>query len=273
MVDPTHARLSVRQCRLVSVARSSFYYEGTGESPLNLRLLRGIDAQFLETPFYGSRQMTRSPPSGRHGLAQTGAPPDATAGGARDLPTAQDVSGGPGAQGLSLPVTRSADHATEPRVVHGSYLYPIAEALYLVAVIWASRKVLSWRLSNTLDARFCVDAFTRRRALWPSGDFNTTKAANSPASDFTDVLTELASASRWRQGPLDNVFIERLWLAQYECATVRVRNRFPGSDRHRWDGLLRPARPTRRSMTGRPGGYDGGTLGQQTKPLESLIPP
>ena len=58
MVDPTHARLSiVRQCR--SVARSSFYYEGTGESPLNLRLLRGIDAQFLETPFYGSRQMTR----------------------------------------------------------------------------------------------------------------------------------------------------------------------------------------------------------------------
>ena len=60
MVDPTHARLSiVRQCRLVSVARSSFYDEGTGESPLTLRLLRVIDEQFLETPFYGSRQMTR----------------------------------------------------------------------------------------------------------------------------------------------------------------------------------------------------------------------
>ena len=62
MVDPTHARLSiVRQCRLVSVARSSFYYEGTGESPLNLRLLRGIDAQFLETPFSGSRQIVSFP--------------------------------------------------------------------------------------------------------------------------------------------------------------------------------------------------------------------
>ena len=48
MVDPNHARLSVvRQCRLVSVARSSFYYEGTGESPLNLRLMRVIDEQFL----------------------------------------------------------------------------------------------------------------------------------------------------------------------------------------------------------------------------------
>ena len=60
MVDPNHARLSiVRQCRWVSVARSSFYYEGTGETPLTLRLMRLIDEQFLETPFFGSRQMTR----------------------------------------------------------------------------------------------------------------------------------------------------------------------------------------------------------------------
>jgi putative transposase len=60
MVDPKHDRLSIRwQCRLVSIARSSFYYEGRGESPLNLHLMRLIDEQFLETPFYGSRQMTR----------------------------------------------------------------------------------------------------------------------------------------------------------------------------------------------------------------------
>ena len=60
VVDPHHARLSlVRQCRLVSIARSSFYYAGKGESPLNLRLMRLIDEQFLATPFYGSRQMTR----------------------------------------------------------------------------------------------------------------------------------------------------------------------------------------------------------------------
>ena len=60
MVDPDHAALSItRQCGLLSIARSSFYYEGKGESPLNLRLMRRIDEQFLETPFYGSRQMTR----------------------------------------------------------------------------------------------------------------------------------------------------------------------------------------------------------------------
>ncbi len=49
----------VRQCALVSISRSSFYYEGQGESPLNLRLMRVIDEQFLETPFFGSRQMKR----------------------------------------------------------------------------------------------------------------------------------------------------------------------------------------------------------------------
>ena len=60
MVDPQHAGLSItRQCRLVSITRSSFYYARRGESPLNLRLMRRIDEQFLETPFYGSRQMTR----------------------------------------------------------------------------------------------------------------------------------------------------------------------------------------------------------------------
>ncbi len=60
MVDPKHPWLGiVRQCALVSISRSSFYYEGKGESPLNLALMRLIDAQFLETPWYGSRQMAR----------------------------------------------------------------------------------------------------------------------------------------------------------------------------------------------------------------------
>ena len=131
MVDPDQAALSItRQCRLLSIARSSFYYEGTGESPLNLRLMRRIDEQFLETPFYGSRQMTRW-------LLRQGARVSRKRvrrlmrllGPAGDLPTAPDVSAAPGAQGLSLPVARSADHAAEPRVVHGCYLYPIAARL------------------------------------------------------------------------------------------------------------------------------------------------
>ena len=60
MIEPRHPRLSVtRQCKLVSISRSGFYYQPTGETPLNLTLMRLIDEQFLETPWYGSRQMAR----------------------------------------------------------------------------------------------------------------------------------------------------------------------------------------------------------------------
>ena len=60
MVEPGHARLSiVRQCELLSIPRSSYYYQATGETPLNLELMRLIDKQYLETPYYGARQMAR----------------------------------------------------------------------------------------------------------------------------------------------------------------------------------------------------------------------
>ena len=113
MVDPNHPRLSiVRQCRWVSIARSSFYYEGTGETPLTLRLMRlNRRAVLGDAVFRFAADDTLAPPSGRHGLSQAGAPPDATAGGARALPTAQDVSVAPGAPDLSLPAAQPADHA------------------------------------------------------------------------------------------------------------------------------------------------------------------
>jgi putative transposase len=60
MIAPDHPELSiVRQCELVSISRSGFYYQPAGETPLNLELMRLIDRQFLETPWYGSRQMAR----------------------------------------------------------------------------------------------------------------------------------------------------------------------------------------------------------------------
>jgi putative transposase len=60
MIEPGHPQLPVvRQCALVSISRSGFYYRRQGETPLNLELMRLIDTQFLETPWYGSRQMAR----------------------------------------------------------------------------------------------------------------------------------------------------------------------------------------------------------------------
>ena len=162
MVDPNYPRISiVRQCRLVSIARSSFYYAGTGESPLTLRLMRLIDEQFLETPFYGSRQMTRwlrrqgdrvsrkrvrrlMRLLGVHALYQrprTSQPHPAP----RIYPYLL----------RDLPITRP-NHVWCTDVTY----IPLRRGfLYLVAVMdWASRTVLSWRLSNTLDASFCVEA-------------------------------------------------------------------------------------------------------------------
>ena len=225
MVDPNHARLSiVRQCRLVSVARSSFYYEGTGENPLNLRLLRVIDEQFLETPFYGSRQMTRW-------LRRQG-----------DTVSRKRVRRLMRLLGVHAIFPRP--RTSQARPAHRVYPYRLRDLqitrpnhvwctdvtyiplqrgfLYLVAVMdWASRTVLSWRLSNTLEARFCVDALHEALERYgPPEIFNSDQGSQFTSVDFTDVLKEagicisMDGQGRW----MDNVFIERLWRSlKYEC--------------------------------------------------------
>ena len=120
--------------------------------------------------------------------------------------------------------------------------------LYLVAVMdWASRKVLSWRLSNTLDARFCVDAL--HEALERDGPpeiFNSDQGSQFTSVDFTDGLTaagiciSMDGQGRWMAQRVHRAVVA---IAQVRMRLpVRVRNRFPGSDRNRLvDGLLRPA--------------------------------
>ena len=133
MVDPDDVALSLtRQCRLVSIARSSFYYEGKDESLFNVQLLRRIDEQFLETPFYGSRQMTRwLRPPGDMGQPQASPAPDAALGPAGDLPTAPDVSAAPRAPDLPIPAARPGDHAAESGVVFGRDVHSAGARLSL----------------------------------------------------------------------------------------------------------------------------------------------
>ena len=130
--------------------------------------------------------------------------------------------------------------------------------LYLVAVMdWASRKVLSWRLSTTLDARFCVEAL--HEALERDGPpeiFNSDQGSQFTSVDVTDVLTEagirisMDGKGRW----LDNVFIERLWRSlTYECVYL---SEFATGSQARpgiggWMDFYDRCRPTRRSTTGR----------------------
>ena len=282
MVDPTHARLSiVRQCRLVSVARSSFYYEGTGESPLNLRLLRGIDAQFLETPFYGSRQMTRW-------LRRQG-----------DTVSRKRVRRLMRLLGVHAifqrPRTSQADpgHRVYPyllrdlQITRPNHVWctdvtsiPLQRGfLYLVAVMdWASRKVLSWRLSNTLDARFCVDALHEALERYgPPEIFNSDQAANSPASTSPTCSRRLASASRWTARAAGWTTCsssgcgDRSRTNASTCPSSQPVPRLGPASVGGWTSTT-GAGPTRRSMTGRRRRRtltEGLLESQQTKPLES----
>jgi len=224
MVDPDQARLSIaRQCCLVSIARSSFYYQGKGESPLNLRLMRLIDEQFLETPFYGSRQMKRWLRRQGYRVSRKRV---------RRLMRL-----------LGLQAIFQRPRTSEPHPEHRIYPYLLRDLqitrpnhvwcadvtyiplqrgfLYLVAVMdWASRKVLSWRLSNTLDASFCVQALEEALERYGAPEiFNTDQGSQFTSVEFTDALKEagirisMDGKGRW----MDNVFIERLWRSlKYE---------------------------------------------------------
>ncbi len=225
MIDPNYPQLSlVRQCCLVSIARSSYYYEGSGESELNLELMRRIDEQFLETPFYGSRQMTRW--LRRQGYSV----------GRKRVQRLMHKMG--------LEALFQRPRTTVPDPEHQIYPYLLRDRevvranevwcsdityiplrrgfLYLVAIQdWASRKVLAWRLSNTMDTSFCVEAL--REALDRYGApeiFNTDQGSQFTSLDFTQVLKDqgvkisMDGKGCW----IDNVFIERLWRSlKYEC--------------------------------------------------------
>jgi len=225
MIDPNHPRLSVvRQCELVSISRSSFYYEGKGESLLNLELMRLIDEQFLETPYYGSRQMTRHLRRQGYSVSRKRI---------RRL-----------MRKMGLTPIYQKPRTSEPHPEHRIYPYLLRDVpidhpdhvwcadvtyipmrrgfLYLVAIMdWASRKVLAWRLSNSLDASFCVEALEEAlRRFGPPQIFNTDQGSQFTSLDFTQTLKDagvkisMDGKGRWT----DNIFIERLWRTlKYEC--------------------------------------------------------
>ena len=162
MIRPNHPTLSiVRQCRLASISRSTFYYMPRGESLENLALMGMIDRQFLETPFYGARQMTWH-------LRAEGHPVNIKR--VRRLMRLMGLMPIYRRPRTSIP---AKGHKIYPYLLRGmgierpnhvwcadiTYI-PLAKGfLYLVAIMdWWSRKVLAWRLSNTMDVQFSVDA-------------------------------------------------------------------------------------------------------------------
>jgi len=239
MIEPAHQRLSIAaQCRLLSISRSSYYYAPVPESEETLALMRVIDAAFLDMPWYGSRQMVRHLRRGGYDVGR------------------RRVRRLMGKMGLSPIYQRP--RTSDPHPQHRIYPYLLRKLeivrpnhvwcadvtyipmrrgfLYLVAVMdWATRKVLAWRLSNTMDAGFCVAALEEALARFGRPEiFNTDQGSQFTSLAFTSVLRDaevrisMDGRGRW----MDNVFIERLWRSvKYE--EVYLSDYGDGLDAHR----------------------------------------
>jgi len=217
MIAP-EAGLSVsRQCALLGIARSSFYYRPRPESAEELELLKRLDRMFTDNPVYGSRRLQ---------VALLG---EGISAGRRRVRRLMRKLGLWAVRPKRNTSKRHPGHKVYPYLLRGKTIdranqvwaadityIPMRQGfLYLVAIIdWATRRVLSWRLSNTLTAEFCVEALSEALARFGKPDiFNTDQGAQFTSDEFTKVLRdhriEISMDGRGRCH--DNIFVERLW--------------------------------------------------------------
>ncbi|WP_245501494.1 IS3 family transposase [Mesorhizobium sp. M2A.F.Ca.ET.067.02.1.1] len=198
MIERNHPVLSVgAQCRLLSISRSSFYYEPQGEAEMNLALMLLIDKQFLDTPFYGVQQMTWHLRNEGHAVNVKRI---------RRLMRLMCL----------MPIFQKPDtsrpakgHKTYPYLLGGlrverpnqvwcadiTYLPMRRGFLYLVAIMdWFTRKVLAWRISNTLEADFCVEALNEAiHRFGPPEIMNTDQGSQFTSFAWTDRLKRVGT--------------------------------------------------------------------------------
>jgi putative transposase len=232
MVEKDNQDVSInKQCQLLMINRSTYYYKPICASQQNLLLMRLIDEQHLKTPFCGSRKMT-------HYLQRLGY--NVCRKRVRRLMRLMNIH-----------VIYQKPRTSTPDQSHKIYPYllrnleinkpnqvwctdityiPVKKGFfYLVAIMdWYSRKVLSWQLSNSMDTIFCIAALTEALEKYQNPEiFNSDQGSQFTSNDFTSVLQDvnikisMDGKGRW----MDNVFIERLWRSiKYECIYLQEFN-------------------------------------------------
>ena len=224
MVSKDHDLSVRRQCRLLSLVRSNLYYQLKGENAENLRFMAIIDKQFLDTPWYGSRQMGRymqrqGHKCGRHRVRRLMRL-------MRLVPIYQtpNTSKKHPQHKIYPYLLRELviDRPNQVWCVDITYIPMHRGFLYLVAVMdWYSRKVLSWRLSNGMEADFCVAALNEAIAKYGKPEImNSDQGSQFTGFDWiqalkdADIKISMDGRGRW----IDNRMIERLWRSlKYEC--------------------------------------------------------
>ena len=208
-----------RQCELAGISRSTVYVQRLAAEPdgQELTLLREIDAEYTRHPFYGSRKMTVFLCGIGHQINRKRVQRLMRILGLAGMAPGPSTSR-PHPQHTVYPYLLRGVAVTRPNHVWSTDITYIRLArgfVYLVAVMdWYSRKVLSWRLSNTLDGGFCVDCLEQALQTFGTPEiFNTYQGCQFTADAFTGVLkTHGISISMDGRGrALDNIFVERLW--------------------------------------------------------------
>jgi putative transposase len=217
-IDPQHPDLSVqRQCELLGLARSTYYYQPRPESAENLQVMRRLDKLYLEYPFFGSRRMAVILGVNRKHIQR--------------LMRILGIEAHYPKPNLSRP---APGHEVYPYLLRGvsierpnqvwstdiTYIPMQAGFLYLVAVMdWFSRFVLSWELSNTMETGFCLAALEGAFRFGQPEIWNSDQGSQFTAAEFLAPLKKrsILISMDGRGRALDNVFIERLWRSlKYE---------------------------------------------------------
>ena len=211
-----------RQCELVGLNRSSLYYVPAGEEPLNLLLMRLIDEQFTRTPFYGSRRITAWLRRVGHAVNRKRVQRLMGLMGLEAIYPRPHLSQGDSTH-EKYPYLLGALEVVRPNQVWATDITSIrmrAGFVYLVASMdWFSRYVLSWRVSNTLDVSFCLEALEEALTYGRPEIFNSDQGSQFTSQEFTGRLkqTEVRISMDGKGRAYDNIFVERLWRAvKYE---------------------------------------------------------
>lgn len=216
-----------KQCDLVELSRSSYYYTACSESVFNLAAMKAIDKLYTDHPHYGKRSMSVN-------LKNLGY--DVGIDLARTLMRKMGVSAIYQKPNLSKP---NLTHKIYPYLLRGIKIERVNQVwstdityipmrngfLYLTAVIdWYSRYVLTWRLSNSLDGLFCREVLREALIIAQPEIFNTDQGAQYTSVEFVKILLDLGIqvSMDGRGRAIDNVFVERLWRSvKYEDIYLR----------------------------------------------------
>lgn len=270
-IEPEHRELSIRrQCDLLDLERSTYYYHPAEETPENLALMRAIDEEYVRRPYYGSRRLAQVLGLNRKrvqrlmrnmGLEAIGPKP-------RTTRRAKEHK-------IYPYLLRNVEVTRPDQVWSTDITYiPLADGyLYLTAVLdWYSRYVLAWRLSPTLEGTFCVEALDEALGISQPEIFNTDQGSQFTSSAFMGRLEErgIAISMDGRGRALDNAFSERLWrTVKYEEVYLQEYDNGEdalGSLKRYWRFYNR-ARPHQSLGYRTPAAvYFGEDLGRQPKP-------